>query len=1084
MEILEKFYLRGRASGEISPRSRPVDEIDDDDDIGEWWDESLSTYKSIGDAGVYQLQARAWYRKQVPGSTPAPDSGDENRSYYKDSKPIEVTVTADPTNTIAFADGDIVVPPVLVYHEGTEQPTLDDLTVTVQKPANAERFDVQIKVDKNGEDFSCTDKDPSPGVIQYTLGGKAMLEKGIDPRYNNIVRVEVNAYATNYNGAHTWKFVPVVGEALSDKLTLTVGGKSDSVSAEVSTDVDLAIAAADGYTIQDVTLYDGEDFRNPEAVNDQFYENDIDFNDDGTYYVFAKVNLLNVNTGAVTAVRTNAVKVVVTSQGEVGPFDISLDKTTVTSGEPVRVTFTQAANAVDYDLDVDDRLDDVLGKNDDHWRYDYDWAWADEWSDPDNDGIFTRTAILSTAGLPETEDGYWVSAGAGAEGYRGRGTKEYNLMVKDPEDMPEVLFTVDRDEVLTSEDFTFSVRAPGANKVEVYMDYPSSWCESRDRSQFSRPISYQNPGTYQLRACAYFDDGRKVYSDNIETVTVTATDDPLSFDRVPDIPAYLVCNENGVFASGLSFNVYMPANAETLSVQLWEDDNYFKDFDQNDAVGNAVPVAVSADELTAQGMRPGDVLYVTVYAGARNRAGASWEIAIPIVASAPNNKSATIALEGGLNPDEIPLNKDLTVRVSPKNTTDQIQAARFYDGYTLRNNSMRRQGGDYTEGTSYDRPGTYHLFALVTFEPGKDYWEEGDTRNWVRTEVITVTVLPSDNKVGPFKILLDKDEVVQGEFVRVTFTKSQDATDYYFEDTDNGFDRDDWSWDEAADGRVAVIDTSRLNPDDYTLTARARADGYEAYVAESRTLTVNERDGQDVLFEVSADKVVLSQDLFVNLNAPGAEATCIILDKNDDDKAWGVEFNSATYTFYNESEAGEHTLTAYAWYEGDDDPQLVATKTFEVVCNGVVGPVVVTGIPTYLKGDEQESFTVSKPENAEGMNVWIVACNSDKDRETVPGMSWESLTGDKVITLDASKLKVGNKTYEYFRVEAYAYATGCQGSSFGENIRVVPASGGEVATASIATVERDGEVISYNDGDPIHYDDAVGKCHLVHVMRD
>ena len=35
MEILEKFCLRGRASGENLPRSRPVDDIDDADDVDE-----------------------------------------------------------------------------------------------------------------------------------------------------------------------------------------------------------------------------------------------------------------------------------------------------------------------------------------------------------------------------------------------------------------------------------------------------------------------------------------------------------------------------------------------------------------------------------------------------------------------------------------------------------------------------------------------------------------------------------------------------------------------------------------------------------------------------------------------------------------------------------------------------------------------------------------------------------------------------------------------------------------------------------------------------------------------------------------
>ena len=93
----------------------------------------------------------------------------------------------------------------------------------------------------------------------------------------------------------------------------------------------------------------------------------------------------------------------------------------------------------------------------------------------------------------------------------------------------EMYFDVSKDKLETCEEFTYAAYYPGAEWIEVFMDYEGNreWSnDSHGEDSFSDRALYRSEGTYELVAIAYgeYDEVTKKYEVlKTESRTMTVT---------------------------------------------------------------------------------------------------------------------------------------------------------------------------------------------------------------------------------------------------------------------------------------------------------------------------------------------------------------------------------------------------------------------------------------------------------------------------------------------------------------------------------------------------------------------------------
>ena len=218
------------------------------------------------------------------------------------------------------------------------------------------------------------------------------------------------------------------------------------------------------------------------------------------------------------------------------------------------------------------------------------------------------------------------------------------------------------------------------------------------------------------------------------------------------------------------------------------------------------------------------------------------EIEKSIVVVGQHTDQAVIEFADGVETDangaaNILINESVDVVVRPVGDA-KMTCVRLFGGNDLWGHDWPdEEDGRYCRGFGFGEPGTYKIFAMVSFtDVDMEHWDwsQGEPPfEWVTTNELTVNATQL-GEVGEFRIeSVSPSVVTQGEPVEVVITASENATNYNFdvhddidEDNDN-FRRYDWDWgwkDDWKDGkRTVTITTAGMPGGNYFVNAWADA---------------------------------------------------------------------------------------------------------------------------------------------------------------------------------------------------------------------------------------------------------------------
>ena len=725
-----------------------------------------------------------------------------------------------------------------------------------------------------------------------------------------------------------------------------------------------------------------------------------------------------------------------------GAFTISADRDTVSRGETVEITFTDSENALNYDLYIDPVDENGNGID---VGFERRWDWSGE-----------GRAILYTATMPQGL--YRLVGHADAPGYSGYNTdwdgNEIILTVTDAQ-MPEegLLFTLNGESgevfIESGEPFELAAYAPGASWIDVFFDLATGngWRAHWDGEAFSNPRQdYNGVGDYNLVAQAWYprydennapvmetdEEGNEYHVHDMGeaaiAVHVTAPNGDLKFGEIVTAD-YLTGSENGdgvlVFPedSGFGFEVKLPENADSMdagvSVDGWDGDvrNEHIDRDPDNEENNVIGIGLSAEDLNGLQLRDGDVIRVWASAYGRGYNPARFERRIPVMAQAEDAPTLAFREHEGDSLDGIAVNEGVDFVVRPAEGKE-IQTVQWYHGNGYRDNHEGPDGdGCYYTGESWGEPGTYTVYARVTYDPWKDEWNDldYDPRAWLSTNALTVTVDQSNGPVGPFDISVDPIRVARGGMVTVTFGTSDHADGYNL--NHNSLDGQEydmpWSWSE--DNHIAVFSTAGMPEGRYRLSGCAWGTGYEGTDSNTVEIEVTEYEGNRVQLSLDRIEILTNENLVASVYAPGALNVGLEIDgmRHDLDEegnpCWQGEFAICDWARWNSAT----TLTAVPWAEfplseqpGDTEWVSGNPATITVQAHKGVMPLHSEEVPGSLTAGEPTGFTIYRDENASYLEYELRLDGADWDIARSDG----NMEGDIHVDLDGN-YEVGDVIY-------------------------------------------------------------------------
>ncbi|MBQ4177702.1 MAG: hypothetical protein II640_09570, partial [Lachnospiraceae bacterium] len=1030
-----------------------------DDRNGEFWSER----RSYGRRGTYQLVARA---------------------HYKDSTGQEWTVLSDPvTVTVTAPNGELSIR----LPDGLPSYLMKDSTLAFEMdmPELARDMEIEVWYDKDNrrEDlyrWRSWEEGSEHAVVTITPEQLEQAGEG------TAVKINVRVTSFGYEEGEDYTEIPIVASAAPDKVRLTIV-KPDVVW--VNQDVRIKVEAVNSEdTIKAMRIWDDGgywDWGNEIGRwnHGDWFDSDGNLNvghswgNPGRKTIYAEVTFDEYDGGDdqrqwyVTEVET----VEVTSRGRVGDFTFNLNKTTARRGDLVQITYEVAENADHYWVDVDrwyeaDAEHDRAG-----------WYWYDHYADSRSAGA----ASLSTADMePGT---YRVFAKAEGDGWEGCDsiTGPLELVITES-DIPEgtVSLTVDKTNLVTRENFTFSVYAPGADRIQTAFDFDHTdnwrygWIDDNGGGEsWVQSRSYGETGTYTLKARAHYPAGNWVESDPV-TITVTSHKGVIAVSLPDDLPSYLTTQND------FSFRAVMPENAEHLSVDVWHDTedgsdgNLFNDWTDDEPY---IDVTIRKEQLAAIGA--GGIVRIAVSAEAYDYDGTRVECSIPVI-DEPDADRLDIVAE----PTEALVNEDVRITVSPKRAEDKIRAVRLFDGEGFWEESRpewnRDQfdaAGNFSVEESWWEPGVKRVFAQVTF----------DGNNWLNTDIVEINVRKNGD-VGPFTCSIDKGSVVRGELAVATFTKADHADHYWIDidikcvDDETGhtwWERRSHKADRIGEPGSVSFGTSDLEPGEYRFMGKAAGIGYQGGDAQNGYcyLTVTDSDTAEgnILVNVSKTQLDTAENFAVSVLAPGAKWVEVFYDYNGEGDWWNRSRFNGGDSFEGQSNyghSGTYSIVAKAHYFETDaqgnpvnpdehgNPTDEVTKTSEPVTMTVAASkgealsITPPVLPAYLSEGDDLSFTVQKPEQSDFVEVRVWYDPDDQETDGLLLEGWIS-EDSSVVTVPADKLAVV-KDGKYVKVRVYANASGYDDAEAFKQIPVVPAVDTEktVITASKTDPEVNEEI--------------------------
>ena len=952
-----------------------------------FWDEGTKFWRS----GNYKLIVEAWGRN----SEEAPFTRLATAEF-----PFQVTADRDITVTLP------TLPDTLNAGQG--------LSFTVQKPAGADEYTVEVWIDQLDNDYG---RDPflQWGITDDTCTVSVSADDLADALSTVYVAVEGIGY--NAEGDFKYKIIPYY-HATDSRAQITVSGLDENGSMPVSQNVRVRVAATGESEIQTVRLFDGNGLWDEEGMDrDGTWTRDIIFDHEGDYTVFAMVTFDpwqeewdGLDYDPRTWVYTNTVVIHATKEGEVSPFGFDLSKNEAERGEFITVTYDPAEHVDQYWVDIE--------------RYNPDdgnWEWVDG-------GCAYLSVDLGEGGstlLPTAQlqpGRYHVRAAgrsAGYEGYWGDWTEE--LIITEPTGQqgqnPVHLF-IQPTGIQTGDRVSISAYADGAHWIDVYWDYQNNdgWNDNWGGDSFADERSpYWSSGSYQVVAVAWYpldeadeygNDHYPVYSDPI-TVTVSAPGDQVSLPEA-DLPASLT--------EGQDLRVTVPAlaGAEWMDLNLdiedqygsrWHDDRLYWDGDDS-----GLDVTIPWSLLEEKEIHAGQILILHANAGVPGKNVKNWERRIPIVEAQSDEAVLTVS---GLDANgAIPVSQDFTIRVAATGSRP-IQALSVFNGNSFWGQDGPDPNGAYERNHSLDDAGTYSIYALVTFDEWREEYDglDHDPRTWIYTNVVTVKAMAS-GQAGAFTFSMDKTSAARGESITVSYGASAHA-DHYWVDVER-YNEDGYYWDwydhladlrtEAGMGGTANLFTATLEPGRYRAVAKSLGVGYTLYETNRQEFTVTESQLADrtVLLNVYPTNIPTGGQYNLSVYAPGAEWIDVYNDyPNNYDwmgGSWGGDAGQNNRRDY--WGVGDYRMVAVAHYSGDPDDIAVSQAVVMRVTapNGSISLPQPT-LPDTLNVGDSLAFSITAPSAFEWCDASIGIRYEDGREEWPQDFRWD---GDSNKTISVS----------------------------------------------------------------------------------
>ena len=850
------------------------------------------------------------------------------------------------------------------------------------------------------------------------------------------LQIKISAWGYNCEFTEEEARIPVIAGP-SDDAVMTASVE-DGATIKVNKDVDIEIESSDTQKrISKVQFYDGYGFRWEEDPDDDGkFRAGVSFGEVGTFSLFARV-LFEGNDEWIT---TSPILIKTVKDGDAGPFsinglkinnaeqDMAAGHYEVERGDEVTIEFSESENASHYWVSVDRYVEEEDGT----W---IDWDYRHYDSDYGGNSITFSTIEME-------ESSYRLRVSADDEGYEAATAQPVIIIEVTNKELPDgedMLFEVSKgedknDPLLTSEDFSFSAYCPGAEWIEVYMDYDENRGWNKDNhggdAWYDRD-SYGTAGTYKLVAVAHGkeeNDEENIIATAEKIMYVEAPNGNLEVLLPEDIPAYIDSDTNNIY-----FTANKPENADGVRVEAWYDtENGRVDLFNDDTENSELGVSFRTTDIEAS-----TIVRVKIGAWGLGYEYSEREVSIPVLAVTSDEVTITASKANAL------VNEDIKFTVNAGET--KIDKVQFFNGRDFwgEDDPDEENRSIYTAWTSMDKAGSWTVYAKVKLS---------GTDEWLTTKPVVISAESSGN-TGAFSIESVNSStdfengitVARGSLVTITYTEAENGDHYWVDAHQYREEWGGWEWFEHygdTNQLTASFGTAEFEPGRYRLYVHANGVGYETSEAPQVidiTVTDSEISDDQISFEVSKTELLTNEEYSFSAYCPAAEWITVYRDY-ESNQDWSSDNkgsdNGTGYTSHDTyGNSGNYQLTAIAYRhdERTNEDIVIATesKTIQVTAPNGQLELTMPELPSSFTSQINMAFTAIKPEGASRVkaSVWYEYKEGNEDRWNRVTLRDDETSADTMLVVAAAEsapegaivfvqISAWGLGYEYSELEA------------------------------------------------------------------
>ena len=673
------------------------------------------------------------------------------------------------------------------------------------------------------------------GDTTLSLPGALFARPGM---YN----LEIHANADGWNGGHLEHWI-LVTEPMEEALSLTFNGSADDVTGWLShqsfhVDVEYPDNATALYILndQDWEFFDTEDFG---GVYWGYESGDHTLvalaTTDAPFWRADGYDWSQFDSDALDwSMISNAVQVNVIAPGGRLDGPVLTVPETVQRGEWLRVNIGEVPNAEEFFLHV-------FHKDENGWEYGWEY----------NADIASAGEVLVPTATFEAGETLYIRVDAHAVGYDSSNSEDVPFTVT--EGASTERFLVSDTDVLTREAVSWSVYAPGAERVRVVCDaelyseeYGNSLSDWRD---------FDHPGNFELKALVPDGDGWRVVGEPVVVhVSAPYGDLPVEIDT----PASVASNGTAEFTVTWRHGDVRALYETALYTLNWMHRPLeFVGFSDENGV------ATGTYRVRGEFLTPGETYIIETWLRPEDPGYSPTQIRTEIVVTS-GDATGTVSV----SKTELLRCESATVTVDVPGATALYvyHGDGYWDGFLGSHAEADWEFYLIGENRVYAR----YTTQAITDPENVDFesldWEGTTPIATVRVNVLgwlnlPVYTLESDvvRRGQPFRFIIGEDQGL-GEWY-IGMLRAMDGREVSF-----GF------WDEAS--RTVKVETVDVEPDLYYLELHGNAIGYES--CDARLLVAVEEPEEGLTISLPETVVTVTRPL-VTAYAPGAERITLTL---------------------------------------------------------------------------------------------------------------------------------------------------------------------------------------------------------------